>query len=183
MFALFRSNASVGLLALGAVLLVFPTCGDVWAQENTDPDAKAVGQDIGVANPSPQSVQMATQDSPQDKEVIAFIKGNSRINFKIIFPSDWEAICFSGEYQHPIRDIKYELGKDFSACTGSYRNFRDDGVQAISVIWSNRCRIIDVSTSRFFVERQNGTSCYRRDAIKEFSLQQSPVGMILVPLE
>jgi hypothetical protein len=127
--------------------------------------------------------QAPAEDMPQDKEVIAFIKNNKRIDFRKIFPSDWEAICFSGQYQHPVRDIKYELGKDFPACSGLYRNARHDGLQAISIVWSDRCRVIEIDTSDFHIESQNGTSCYRSETISEFSLQKSPVGLLLAPSE
>jgi hypothetical protein len=36
--------------------------------------------------------QAFAEDMPQDKEVIAFIKNNKRIDFRKTFPSDWEAI-------------------------------------------------------------------------------------------
>jgi hypothetical protein len=138
---------------------------------------------IAVAASFLPAAQAAAEDMPQDKEVIAFVKNNRRIDFRKIFPSDWEAICFSGEYQQPVRDIKYELGKDFPACSGSYSKFRDDGLQAITIVWSDRCRVIEIDTSDFYIESQNGRSCYRKQTINEFSLQKSPVGMILAPSE
>jgi hypothetical protein len=138
---------------------------------------------IAVAASFLPAAQAAAEDMPQDKEVIAFIKDNKRIDFRKVFPSDWEAICFSGQYQHPIRDIKYELGMDFPACSGSYRNVRHDRLQALTIVWSDRCRVIEINTSDFFIESQNNTSCYRRETINEFSLQKSRVGMLLAPSE
>jgi len=125
--------------------------------------------------------QASQEGLPQDREVIAFIKNNKRVDFRKMFPSDWEAICFSGQYQHPIRDIKYELGKDFAACSGSFSNTRYDRLQAVGIIWKQSCRVIEINTSDFFIERQNGKRCYKRETIGEFSLQRSPVRTILAP--
>jgi hypothetical protein len=138
---------------------------------------------IAVAASFLLPAQAPAEDIPQDKEVIAFIKSNKRIDFRKVFPSDWESICFSGEYQHPIRDINYKLGKNFPTCSGSYRNARHDRLQAITIVWSDRCRVIEINTSDFFIESQNGRSCYRRETINEFSLQESPVGVLLAPSE
>jgi hypothetical protein len=181
MFAILRSKVSVAQLVLGVVLCAFCANGNASAEEKFRIGAKTTEGEIGSAVSLLLPAQASQDDLPQDKEVIAYIKNNKRVDFRKLFPSNWEAICFSGEYQHPVSDIKYELGKDFPACSGSYSKFRDYGLQAISIIWSQKCRVIEVSTSDFYVERQNGTSCYMRELIDEFSLQESPVGMILTP--
>lgn len=180
MFAILRSKVLAALL--GAVLCVFSTGGDVSAQESIRIGVKASEGEAGNAASLLVPAQAPQEDMPQDKDVIAIIKKTSRIDFKKLFPSNWEAVCFSGQYQHPVRDIKYELGKDFTACSGSYENTRYDGLQAITIVWNNKCRVIEVSTSDFYIESQNGTSCYRREMANEFSLQQWPVGTILAPV-
>jgi hypothetical protein len=164
---------------LCAALCAITCAADVSAQESFRNGAKATEGGIGSAASLLLPAQASQDDMPQDKEVIAFIKNSKRVDFRKMFPSDWEAICFSGEYQHPVRDIKYELGKDFPACSGTYSNTRWDRLSAITIVWPQRCRVIEVNTSDFFIESQNGTSCYKRETINEFSLQKSPVGVIL----
>lgn len=181
MFAILRSKVSVASLAFGAVLGVFSTSGKVSAQEMSSISFKAKNHEVGVAGSLLLPTQASKEDMSQDKAIIAFIKRNKHIDFRKLFPSNWEAICLSGEYQDPVRDIEYELGKYFSTCSGSGGTVRDDGIQAITIIWGNRCRVIEVPTSDFYIERQNGTSCYKKESITEFSLQQSPVGLILEP--
>ncbi|MGO4386761.1 hypothetical protein AB4Y85_04435 [Microvirga sp. 2YAF29] len=180
MFAISHSKVSAAKLLLGSMLCMYCTTENSSACAESRIGAKATEGELGSAV-SLLSAQVSQGGLPQDKEVIEYIKRNKRVDFIKLFPSNWEAICFSGEYQHPLSDIKYELGKDFSSCLGSYSHYRDSGLQAISIIWSNKCRIIEIPTSNFYIEHQNGTSCYERNSIKEFHLQQSPVGIILVP--
>lgn len=183
MFAILRSKTSAVSLAFGVVLCALSASGKVSAQERFSIGAKATDQEVRAAGSLLLPAQVSKEDMPQDKEVIAFVKNNRRIDFRKIFPSDWEAICFSGEYQQPVSDIKYQLGKYFTACYGVYSKFRDDGLQAITIVWGHTCRVIEIDTSDFFIESQNGTSCYRRENIIEFSFQKSPVGIILAPSE
>jgi hypothetical protein len=132
MFAILRSKVSVAQLVLGVVLCAFCANGNASAEEKFRIGAKTTEGEIGSAVSLLLPAQASQDDLPQDKEVIAYIKNNKRVDFRKLFPSNWEAICFSGEYQHPVSDIKYELGKDFPACSGSYSKFRDYGLRSHS---------------------------------------------------
>ncbi len=92
-----------------------------------------------------------------------------------------EYVCRSGAYQRPVSDINYSLRRNFISCSGRMNKIRDDGIGAISFIWPDRCHVLEVYGSEFYVETQNGTSCFDKTQARFFKLKPWPYGQLLDP--
>jgi hypothetical protein len=84
-----------------------------------------------------------------------------------------------------VSDVNYELGKDFKTCSGLFAEYRDDDLQAMAIVWPDRCRVIDVFyPPDFRVQRfQNDRECIRREDMRTFVLTDGPYGPTLLPSE
>ena len=128
---------------------------------------------------------LSERDLPRAEDVISLIKRTGRIDFRQVFPSDWQAICFSGEYQHPVRDVNYQLKKDFKACSGRFVEYRDEHLHAMTIVWPDRCRVIDLRypPDFRFALQQNDRECIRKEDMRTFVLTDTPYRQTLLPSE
>jgi hypothetical protein len=107
MFVILRSKISVAALALGAVLWVFSTSGDVSAQENFRIEVKATEDGIGTGASLLLPAQASKEDNPTQKKSLSGWNAMDDVKYTFI-----EMNCqYLRDFQEKIR---IEFIKNFS---------------------------------------------------------------------
>jgi hypothetical protein len=136
---------------------------------------------FGGSDDNDEEPILSERDLPRANDVISLIKRTGRIDFRQVFPSDWEAICFSGEYERPVENVRDLLGKNFPTCSGRFAEDRVQHLRAMTIVWPDRCRVIDVRDFRVFGFRSD-RECIRREDMRTFVLTRT-YGPTLSPSE